>query len=499
MFKSAESFSTTLSSGITPASNSMTLPSSAIAFLTTLGIDGTNYTEAALTDGVSFEIVRLTEVLGGTAVGITRGQAGTAAGTFPSGTTVRFVWTANGVQEEAAIVGASVSFTSNVAGAITGGPAVFNIDFPVYTAGANLVLSGTYPNYSLALDPGYTPPSGGSVASVSGSTDFNVSDPTSNPIISLSNIFPTTGGGNVFGAGLSVSGAISGIRVSNTGRVMEVAATALPNGVFSNAVITIANGIISAISEGVAPGAPETPGSVTIVNAGTGITVSGVPSENPTVGISNTGVTAGVYEGLQINAQGQIVAVPGGFAPISNITSSSPGIVIASGGTGIKTITIASGTDLTPGLVEYADNGEAVSMVATDKAISPAGLKVALNSLGKFTKQVVTAGSISGVALTNIVQAINTIGIADYVYVDATVVFTDPTAGASAYDQTFGIGIYVNGVVAASIPAYPSGQKSISVVIPSFAGGSIDVRCTTPTGSQTASGIINAIAFSDVP
>ncbi len=498
MFKSAESFSTTLSGGITPASTSLTLPGSAIAFLTALGIDGSNYTEVALSDGISFEIVRLNQVVG-SAVTITRAQAGTTASPFPNGTPVRFVWTANGIQEEAVLVGASVSFTSNVAGAITGGPAVYNVNFPVYAAGSNLILTGTYPNFTLGLDPGFIPPASGTVTNVSVSGDFTIADPTTTPFISLSSIFPTPAGGNVFGGGLSAAGAITGIRVSNTGRVMEVATQSLPNGTYSYAEITVTNGIITGVTGGTPPSSFAPTGTVTVVNAGTGITVSGVPTDNPTISLSNTGVAAGVYAGVQINAQGQIVAVPGGFSPISSITSASSGIVLASGGTGIVTLTINQGTDTVPGLVEYADNAELIALSANNRAITPAGLKTVINNSGRTVKESVVAGVLAGPALTTVVQTAALSVAADYVLVTAVGVLSDPAAGPAEYEQTFSIGIYVNGVAHSALPAYAGGHKTITALVSGFIGGNIELRITTPTGTQVASGTITCVAISDIP
>ncbi len=497
MFKSAESFSTTLSGGITPASTSLTLPGSAIAFLTALGIDGTNYTEVAISDGISFEIVRLNQVVG-SAVTITRAQAGTIASSFPNGTPVRFVWTANGIQEEAVYVGASVSFTSNIAGAITGGPAVFNVNLPIYSAGSNLVLSGTYPNFTIGLDPGFIPPASGTVTNVSVSGDFTIVDPATTPFISLSSIFPTPAGGNVFGGGLSAAGAISGIRVSNTGRVMEVATQALPNGTYSYAEITVTNGIITGITGGTPPSSFAPTGTVTVVNAGTGITVSGVPTDNPTISLSNTGVVAGVYAGVQINAQGQIVAVPGGFSPISSITSASPGIVLASGGTGIVTLTINQGTDLVPGLVQYASGAELAALVATNKAVSPAGIKSVINTNGNLVKAPTSAGALVGPSLTTVLQSAS-LGSADYVLVNAIGVLSDPAAGPAEYEQSFAIGLYVNGVAHTVLPAYASGHKTITAIVSAFTAGIIELRITTPAGTQVATGVITCLPISDIP
>lgn len=499
MYKAAEGFTTTLAAPLAPADMSLQLGASAIAYLVGLGIDGTNYTEVAISDGFSFEIVRLNNIAGYNA-SITRAQSGTVASSFPTGASVRFVWTANGIQEEAAAVGAAVTITSNVPGAVTGGPANFNIQLPVFTAGPSLQLTGVYPNYTIDIDPlakdEFEQAGSGTVTAVKSSPDFTVSDANTEPNIALTSIFPTGTGGNTFGAGMGNAGYVTGIRVSNTGRLMEVVASSLPNGIYSNATVTVVNGVITGVANGSAPGAGL--GTVTVVNAGTGITVSGVPTNNPTIGLSSTGVAAGTYEGFQVNAQGQIVAVPAGFSPISSITTTTSGVTIASGGTGIRTINIASGSESTPGLVEFADNAEAVNPAITNRALTPSGLKLALNSLGNLASDIYSVGSIASPAVTQILQT-QSADPADKLLVIGTVVFSDPTAGADEYNQSFAVGIYVGGVLIAGLPAFKSGHKTITHIVSNFAGGLVELRCSAFAGAQTASGTLQLVAFSDVP
>jgi hypothetical protein len=277
---------------------------------------------------------------------------------------------------------------------------------------------------------------------------------------------------------------------------MEVVASSLPNGIYSNATVTVVNGVITGVANGSAPGAGL--GTVTVVNAGTGITVSGVPTNNPTIGLSSTGVAAGTYEGFQVNAQGQIVAVPAGFGPISSITTTTNGVTIASGGVGIRTINIASATDTAQGLTEYADNAEATNFTTNNRALTPASLKVALNSLGSLVSEKYSVGTIASPAVTHSIQS-QVVGAADALYIVANVVFSDPTAGSDEYNQSFAVGLYVNGSLVAGLPAFKSGHKTITHIITNFLGGVIELRCTALTGSQTASGTMQILAIGDVP
>lgn len=490
-FKAAETFATTLPTGISAGTTAIPLSASAAAVMTALiGTLGTHYTELSVNDGINYEIIRALSMVG-SAINVTRGVAGTPAA-FPAGSTLRFVWTEGGIETVAAAVGAAITITPNVVGAVTGGPATFNLNVPVYSVSSALTLTGIYPNFTLGLAGGDAP-STGTVTVVTGSSDLVITTPNTSPAISLSNIFPTVVGGNTFGAGMLATGAITGIRVSNTGRLLEVAASSLPNGTYSTANITVANGIITAIANGTVV-IPVGAGSVTSVSAGTGIAISGVPTANPTVAIANTGVVAGVYEGLSVNAQGQIVAVPGGFGPISSITTLSPGILITNGGTGIRNIAIAAGTDAAPGLVEFASNSEAVNFATINKAIDPLRLKLAINSVGRLTSSVSFSGGLTGAGiLTHQVQSATPSACED-LFIWADILFSDPLAGVNQFKQVYAFGIWVNGVAVASMPAFEGAAKSMCVSVSAFIGGVVELRSTTPAGSQTVIGSLLTIA-----
>lgn len=495
MFKSIPYFSTVLEAGISAVSSFLIVPTDAVSVMASNGIDGSNYTEVEIYDGINREIVAVTNTSGPTGLQITRAQAGTSANSFPAGSEIKFIWTDNGIAEVAGAT-ASINFMSNIVGAISGGPSLFNVDFPVYTSSDNsITVTGGYPYYDIAVNVSELPAITG-VTRVMSSSDFNIVDPFTTPQIYLTNVFPTVVGGNTFGYGMTGNGVISGIRVSNTGRLLDVSTLSLPNGVFTNPTVTVSGGVITSIVSGATPDAPIS-GGVNTVNTGTGIVITGTPTLNPTISIANTGVTAGLYEGVQVNAQGQIVALPAGFGPVSAITTSTVGVTVASGGTGIKTINIATASDSAQGLVELADNTEAQNPVVDNKVITPKTLAVALNHYGKVAKYSSRSGSmIAGGALTTPVQSCPA-SEAKYLIINATVNFNDPAAGANMYKQSFSIGIYANGTCIFSTPAYESGIRSVSTTLEDFEGGFIELRATTPTGTQVVSGELSIIGFGE--
>jgi len=149
-------------------------------------------------------------------------------------------------------------------------------------------------------------------------------------------------------------------------------------------------------------------GTVTSVAAGTGVTVTGAPTINPTVSITNTGVAAGNYAGVIINAQGQITAVPGGWAgPISNITADE-GITVAIAG-GVAALTVADAAVGVDGIVALADSS--VPLVPTDDstAVTP---KVLANALAALIPGTQGNGTSTGEADASYV---NTIGATNLV------------------------------------------------------------------------------------
>jgi hypothetical protein len=122
-------------------------------------------------------------------------------------------------------------------------------------------------------------------------------------------------------------------------------------------------------------------GTVTSVSAGAGLAVTGTPTVNPTLLIANTGVAAGTYAGVTINARGQFTAVPGTFAPISVANSTSPIHVARTAGSDTINITVDNGAIGVKGVLELADPDDDFDPNDDTHAASPAVIAKALETL----------------------------------------------------------------------------------------------------------------------
>lgn len=134
-------------------------------------------------------------------------------------------------------------------------------------------------------------------------------------------------------------------------------------------------------------------GTVTSVGNGTGLTLTGDPTTNPTLAISNTGVTAGTYGAFTVNAQGQITNVVAGANPISVITMANGGTAVETGTT--YTITLNVADVGVQGIVALADSGSPLNPTDDATAVTPKVLAQALLTVGG---SFINAGSSTGEA-----------------------------------------------------------------------------------------------------
>ena len=122
-------------------------------------------------------------------------------------------------------------------------------------------------------------------------------------------------------------------------------------------------------------------GTVLSVGVGTGLSLVGNPNINPVISLTNTGVTAGSYAGMAINAQGQITGLPVGFNPIS-VINVDYGNVTRTGIT--ANITLDHADIGTPGIVPLADHTDPVDSGDTTSAVTPALLAAALGGTDTY-------------------------------------------------------------------------------------------------------------------
>lgn len=330
-------FQTTISGFLSNVGTLVTLPTAAISQINTaLGIG--NYTIFSISNGANSEIVQCTGVSGSQAV-LVRGQEGTVPTAFSIGSTIRFVWTELGIQ---AVTNGSSGIPITVAGthaaAVTGGPYAFNVDVPFTTlaGGTGISISGSYPNFTVVNT---SPGGGGAATVVTGSGAAAVT--------------PITGGYNVSVPVVSVA-AGSGISVSG-GPTYTITNTQTPGGT----------------------------GTVLDVAAGTGISVTGTPTTHPVVGLSPTGVAAGVHGGITVNAAGQITAIASTL--LTAVISATPSLVVGTPSVGTVQLTQGAATTTGQGIVQLALPTAAASNNALDSTsvVSPAGVNAVVATLAQ--------------------------------------------------------------------------------------------------------------------
>ncbi len=349
----------------------------------TNGVDSTYF---AITANNIYEVVKVTAI-NGQFLTVQRGIESTAQ-PFPVGSKLTFAVTATGVLETIGPITSTVQLTDSGM-AVVSNPSgdIWNVDVPAPAfLGANgISILGAYPNYTFT----YTP-----------------SDCCGDDGVAL-------GGGvtALSGLGLATAYATGATGYVNVPAPAFVGVGVTISGTWPNITFTVTAG----------GGA----GTVTSVAAGAGITVTGTPAINPTVAITNTGVVAGVYGGVDINSRGQIAAVPATFNPVSIVNVTAPIAVLRTGDAVALSITAAA-VDVV-GAVSLVDHTDPYDPLITTQALTPAALAVALATLG--SSSAVGANAYIGESdadYTNIISASAmaidlAVGKKAIVYVEATI------------------------------------------------------------------------------
>src|SRR5699024_6214280 len=138
------------------------------------------------------------------------------------------------------------------------------------------------------------------------------------------------------------------------------------------------------------------------VSVGSGLTLTGDPSTNPTISITNTGVQAGDYSGLVVNARGQITSIPSNFAPVSAIESTSLE-VFRTGNT--VTIDVNEGSPTERGIVALSDSSSPLDPGDNETAVTPAAVLAAISSSNTGTQATATSTGEADSLYTNILSS----------------------------------------------------------------------------------------------
>lgn len=306
---------------------------------------GGEWTYLTIDNGVYSEEVKITGISGSYAVAV-RGASGSTPRAFAAlGTQVKEVVGIAAIQDIVAAAAPPPSIVIGTAGlaynAGTVGAPIITVDAPnIVGDGSAIDVIGNWPNLEIHFNKEASGCCGEGTAVGSGPTILSITS--------------TILQGNITGDTLSL--ALASPTFTGAG------GTAV-TGVWPNFTITSAAG---------AGGS----GTVTSVAVGGGLALTGNPSVNPSIAMSNTGVTAGIYGGVGINARGQIYQLPAGFSPISNIAIVDGASVSRTGGD--ITITFDSADVGVRGLVALADSTAPLNPADSLTAVSPALLAASL-------------------------------------------------------------------------------------------------------------------------
>lgn len=298
--------------------------------------NGVDETYLSIQSVNAYEVVKVTAV-NGQDLTVVRG-IDTTAQAFPIGATLEHVVTAQGIIATIGPITSVVQITGDGLAEVTNPSGEnWNVSVPVpnFLGTGGVSVLGTYPNMTFA----YTP------ADCCGDEEgVGVVGITSMEGSGIATAYAAAGVGYV-----AVSPPVfTGIGVTITG--------AWPNYTFE---------------VGVGAG-----GTVTSVGAGPGLTLTGVPTINPTISITNTGVVAGTYGGVGINARGQITAVPVGFNPISTISTTLPLTHVRTDAN--EALAINNAAIGLVGAVALVDHTDPFNAADVSNAMTPAATAVAL-------------------------------------------------------------------------------------------------------------------------
>ena len=359
---------------------------------------------------------------------ISRAQDGSLLNAHVMGDPAHFELTALAVAAEVTPVPMVVTGGGILSATTSGIDLSLDVPPPSFT-GSGLTITGTWPNLVLAVTEDDT--------SCCGETSGGGSGVTS-----------------VFGSGLAVA--------TQAGSVVTIA-VAEPN--FTGTGIAISGSwpnLAFALSGGSA-------GTVVSVTAGTGISITGSPTSAPVVNLAATGVMAGVYGGLTVNAYGQMTAIDPTFNPPSTIVTGGSGLTAARVGN-VLTLTPTPAAEGTVGVVALADASDPLDPTDHSTAVNPALLASVIAGL--------SAGSVSGTSnytavstglYTNIVSgavlAVN-IPSGESILVHAHVTMVNTTTPTTPV--SFGMAVFNaagSGTIIQGDQTMTQSQQSMSIII----------------------------------
>lgn len=311
-------------------------------------VDGVDFTYLSIGTGGLSEVVRVTAVVGGVLI-VDRAQNGTTALPHPVGAYVEYVVTAEAIVQDIADKALIVQPPINGGGIVSTSqsPAgtLITVANPNFSGQGGVYVQGAWPNITF----GYNPPENECCPGDSGSGGGG-------------------GGTTFYGQGV--------VEVEDYGNEVYIN---VDSPAFSGSGGIQVTGSWPYYTIGFAGGGVPS-GTVTSVAASSGLQITGNPSVNPTLSITNTGVVAGDYSGFVVNPRGQITQIPPGFAPISTVEGTDGTITSTRTGGVVKLDVVAAAVGQ-PGVVALADETDPFDPADITTVATPAVVALAMESL----------------------------------------------------------------------------------------------------------------------
>lgn len=312
-------------------------------------INGTDSTYLAIVGGGKTEVVRVTDV-DGTLLTVERGSGNTLPEAFPVGSILSFVLTVEGIQE-ALPTPADIVFTGQGVVGVQQEPTSVKIivDEPTLEGNGGIEVIGGWPNYQIVYNQ----------------VEGNCCD--------------CSGGGGGGGEGATGITELQGMGIANAYSSGNFGYIEVPAPSFNGSGITIEGewpNLYFTVDSGSGSG-------VEIVGVGSGLVLTGSPTTNPTISMANTGVVAGTYGGITLNAKGQFTNVPATFDPISVLTAGT-NVDLNRVGDNV-TVTVVDAAVGVRGAVALADETDPFDPNDNTNAATPAVVAAAIDAIGGAT------------------------------------------------------------------------------------------------------------------
>lgn len=313
---------------------------------TSVNFAGGEWTYLNLSNGVYSEEVKITGVSGAYLIA-ERGKSGSIPRAFSAmDTVVTDVLGVDGIKDTVAgtvspssvsVIGSGLAYVTNI-----GQQYNVHVDAPTFVGENGITVLGAWPNLRIAAELG------------------------------LGGCSPGEGTG---GAGTGVSSLVIDSTILQGSIVGSILNLTLQTPIFAGAGGTAVTGTWPNFTITSAGGGGSV--GVSSVGVAAGLTLTGSPTSNPVLAITNTGVTPGDYSGFVVNARGQITQMPVGFNPISSIVM--PSATVSRVG-GEITLAMHAADVGVPGIVALADETAALNPADASSAVSPALLHNVLNT-----------------------------------------------------------------------------------------------------------------------